>query len=187
MISRTLGPEFGGAIGTLFFFANVVGCALAISGCTEGLIENFGPAGYISHILVDGRWWRFLYCSMINTLILIICLIGASLFAKMSVLILGIVTVCLLSTYLSFLTQGEITVSNNLFIQFFIYYYKTHLFNFRFQYQKTIPDFLIQQHYILVYLLKRFKIIYIQIINLIIHQEIVKSILQLFSVCCSQE
>lgn len=113
MISRTLGPEFGGAIGTLFFFANVVGSALAITGCAEGIVENLGPGGYYggeNGIINDGRWWRFLYCTLINTLMLIVCLIGASLLAKTYVLILGIVVVCLISTFVSFLTQSRIEV-----------------------------------------------------------------------------
>lgn len=114
MISRTLGLEFGGSIGTLFFLANVVGCAMAISGCVEGIMNNFGPGGYFSGeagFLPDGSWWRFLFCTLINTSMLLVCLIGASLFAKTSVLILGIVTVCLLATYISFLAEGPKTVS----------------------------------------------------------------------------
>lgn len=104
MISRTLGPEFGGAIGTLFFLANIVGCGLAITGCTEGLLQNFGPGGYlVQGFLEEGRWHRFLYCSIINTLILLIVLFGAAIFAKTSASILAIVVICLLSTYFSFI------------------------------------------------------------------------------------
>lgn len=108
MISRTLGPEFGGSIGTLFFLANVVGCAMAITGCAEGIIENFGPGG--GDFIPEGPMWKFLYCSLINTLMLVVCLIGAAMFAKTSVIILGIVCVCLISTYISFLAKGETTV-----------------------------------------------------------------------------
>lgn len=112
MISRTLGSEFGGSIGTFFFLANVVGCGLAITGCVEGLIENFGPAGYLlgegSTGLPDGQWWRFGYCTMINTCILVVVLIGAAMFAKTSVTILGVVIICLLTTYISFITKGPI-------------------------------------------------------------------------------
>lgn len=111
MISRTLGPEFGGSIGTLFFFANVVSSALCIYGCVEGLIENFGPSGYLKEGLIsDGRWWEFFYCSLINTLNLLVCLIGAGLFAKTSVFILTIVVTCLGITMFSFLYQGPIKV-----------------------------------------------------------------------------
>lgn len=113
MISRTLGPEFGGAIGTLFFFANIVGSALAISGCVEGILNNLGPNspyGGTLGIINVGAWWPFLYCTLVNTLMLVVCLVGASLFAKTNVLILGVVIGCLVSTFMSFLLKERTEV-----------------------------------------------------------------------------
>ncbi|KAJ8680321.1 hypothetical protein QAD02_016108 [Eretmocerus hayati] len=114
MISRTLGPEFGGSIGTLFFMANIVSSALCISGCAEGLIENFGPSGYLvgkSALIPDGDWWRFLYRSILNTANLVVCLIGAAMFAKTSVAILAIVCISLGSVFISFIYMGEMPIA----------------------------------------------------------------------------
>ncbi|XP_053618774.1 solute carrier family 12 member 9 isoform X2 [Plodia interpunctella] len=105
MISRTLGPEFGGAIGTLFFFANVVSSALCISACTEALVENFGTNGYLVGVhegIPDGWWYRFLYRSTLNAVGLAVSLAGASLFARTSLAIWVTMLVCLSSAFLSF-------------------------------------------------------------------------------------
>nr|CAD7196185.1 unnamed protein product [Timema douglasi] len=62
--------------------------------------------GYlVTGALPDGQWWRFLYCSLLNFLSLLVCLIGATMFAKTSVVILAIVCMCLLSAIISFLIE----------------------------------------------------------------------------------
>lgn len=45
MISRSLGPEFGGSIGLIFALANAVACAMYVVGFCESmldLLKSFG-------------------------------------------------------------------------------------------------------------------------------------------------
>ena len=102
MISRTLGPEFGGSVGTLFYFANVVSCALYLAASTEGLVNNFGPHGSIMEIIPSGFWWNFAYATTFNGFNLLICIIGAKWFGRTTVLILAAVIGCTTMTLISF-------------------------------------------------------------------------------------
>lgn len=61
--------------------------------------------------LPDGRWWRFLYCTLINVISLVVCLIGAGMFAKTSVVVLGVVCISLLSVIISFCIQSPMEVN----------------------------------------------------------------------------
>lgn len=42
MISRSLGPEFGGSIGLMFFFAKVFACGEYVLGLVEAMLDVFG-------------------------------------------------------------------------------------------------------------------------------------------------
>jgi len=80
MISRTVGPEFGGGIGVLFFVANVFSCALYVSGFTEAVSNMTG--------ITDSYGGKFLHCVFISVVILFLCLLGAEVFARTAVLAL---------------------------------------------------------------------------------------------------
>lgn len=88
MISRSLGPEFGGSVGVIFYIGQVLNAALNIAGFAVPLLSNFGRTdGAIAKILPDSAQWGFFYQTLLLWICLIICAVGPSLFARSSKLL----------------------------------------------------------------------------------------------------
>ncbi|CAI7995534.1 Solute carrier family 12 member 9 [Geodia barretti] len=100
MISRALGPEFGGSVGVIFFVANIFASASYIIGFVEALVNNLGVGGSLLHgnegIPVN-YWYNVLYGTGVLLFCLIVCLVGASLFAKTTFIIFCFVMLSLFS------------------------------------------------------------------------------------------
>lgn len=96
MISRSLGPEFGGAIGIIFFFANIFACGLYVAGFVEALTQNIPqlPSTY-------GATYGL--SSAVLALCLIVCMIGAGAFSKASFVIFLVVMISTFSCTINFL------------------------------------------------------------------------------------
>uniref|UniRef100_A0A8C8A162 Solute carrier family 12 member 9 n=1 Tax=Oryzias sinensis TaxID=183150 RepID=A0A8C8A162_9TELE len=106
MISRSLGPEFGGSIGLMFFLAKVFACGEYVLGLVEALLDVFGmdtesSASVGVRVLPQGYWYTILYSSVVLLLCLIICLVGAHIYSRTAFVILLVVTVSLLSIFIS--------------------------------------------------------------------------------------
>ncbi|CAB3989377.1 solute carrier family 12 member 9-like [Paramuricea clavata] len=124
MISRALGPEFGGSIGVIFYVANIVSSGLYLIGFSEAVIGAFGRhTGALTHGdggIPTGDWYGFLYRSMALLFNLLICLVGAGMFAKTTFFILLGVIISLCSSFVSFFIHkkkyfSEIPAENTLF------------------------------------------------------------------------
>uniref|UniRef100_A0A8C4EY61 Zgc:153039 n=1 Tax=Dicentrarchus labrax TaxID=13489 RepID=A0A8C4EY61_DICLA len=112
MISRALGPEFGGSIGIMFFFANVCGCALFVLGLVEAIVATFGvpEATTAYQVLPSGYWWSLLYGTGVALLCLLVCLVGAHIYAKATFLIFLVVMFVLGTIFVSFFAVPPRTV-----------------------------------------------------------------------------
>ncbi len=89
LISRSLGPEFGGAIGLLFFAAQALSVALYVIGFTEALVQYL-PDG-TSPVLV---------ATLTNIAVFACVAVGAGWTIKIQFVILATVIVSLVSFYL---------------------------------------------------------------------------------------
>ncbi|KAJ2807392.1 hypothetical protein H4R20_001308 [Coemansia guatemalensis] len=85
MLSRSLGPEFGGSIGLMFYAGTLLNAVLNTVAFVEPLLNNFGQvAGDVWHIFPEGTNWHILYSAILFTLCTVVCLTGAQMFAKAS-------------------------------------------------------------------------------------------------------
>jgi solute carrier family 12 (potassium/chloride transporters), member 9 len=94
LISRSLGPEFGGSIGVLFYLSQVMNTALNVVGLIDCLKLNleFIPGGFWQGYLMET-------CALVFCTVL--CLAGSGIFAKASNALLVILFISILSIPLS--------------------------------------------------------------------------------------
>ncbi|XP_032514498.1 bumetanide-sensitive sodium-(potassium)-chloride cotransporter [Danaus plexippus] len=84
MISRSLGPEFGGSIGLIFSMANAVACAMYVVGFAESLITLIPETAY----MVDKNWDQAIYGCITIVLLTGIVMVGMEWEAKAQIVLL---------------------------------------------------------------------------------------------------
>ncbi|KAF5300126.1 hypothetical protein FQR65_LT09216 [Abscondita terminalis] len=94
MISRSLGPEFGGSIGLIFSLANAVACAMYVVGFCESmgdLLDSFGLK------IIDGGVHDIRIIGSVTILLLtIIVVVGMEWEAKAQLVLLAILLIAIL-------------------------------------------------------------------------------------------
>lgn len=86
MISRSLGPEFGGSIGLIFSMANAVACAMYVVGFGESLITLIPEHAY----MVSKSWDQAIYGCITIVLLTGIVIVGLEWEAKAQIVLLFI-------------------------------------------------------------------------------------------------
>ncbi|KAL3472210.1 amino acid permease-domain-containing protein [Aspergillus californicus] len=106
LISRSLGPEFGGSIGIVFYLGSVLNTGMNAVGLIDCFTQNFGSeTGTWSNFLEEGFWWQYLWGTIILVLCTGICLAGSSIFARASNGLLIILLMATISIPLSILVM----------------------------------------------------------------------------------
>lgn len=97
LISRSLGPEFGGSIGLVFYLGTVFNTGMNAVGLVDCFTQNFGiHSGSWANFLQEGFWWQYLWGTVILVFCTGICLAGSSIFARASN---GLLIILLVATF----------------------------------------------------------------------------------------
>lgn len=110
LISRSLGPEFGGSIGIVFYLGFVLNTGLNAVGLVACFVQNFGSKnGSWANWLPDGFWSQYIWATVVLIVCTAICLAGSGLFARCSNALLVVVLVATFSIPVSTLMQPPFT------------------------------------------------------------------------------
>lgn len=97
LISRSLGPEFGGSIGIVFYLGMVFNTALNAVGLIDCFIDNFGTIeGSWARWMYQGFAWQYLWATIVLIACTAICLAGSGIFARCSN---GLLVLLLIATF----------------------------------------------------------------------------------------
>ncbi|KAF4976064.1 hypothetical protein FZEAL_7242 [Fusarium zealandicum] len=91
MISRSLGPEFGGSIGILFYLAQVLNASMNVVGLIDCLRLNLGPA------FPQGYWTGYGLETAALLLCTGLCFLGSATFSRASNALLAILSLAIIS------------------------------------------------------------------------------------------
>jgi solute carrier family 12 (potassium/chloride transporters), member 9 len=106
LISRSLGPEFGGAIGMVSYMGFVFNTGMNAVGLVDCLIYNFGTkSGNWANTMPEGDWWQYLWSTIVVMLCVLICLAGSALFARVSNGLLLVLLIAIISIPISALVR----------------------------------------------------------------------------------
>ena len=114
MISRCLGPEFGGSIGLVFFLGQVFNSGMNAVGIVEPILYNLGvsttgvkeSAGVLWPLLPRGEWFEFLYATIILFICLSIAIVGSQTVSRAGSLLFFILFASIISIPISTLTKN---------------------------------------------------------------------------------
>ncbi|KAF3920696.1 hypothetical protein ABW21_db0209388 [Orbilia brochopaga] len=114
LISRSLGPEFGGSIGIVFYLGYVLNTGMNAVGLIDCFMNNYGAESEGGGAFPDSFWWRYLYATAVLVFCTLICLLGSGIFAKASNLLLIILLVATYSIPFSTFFMKPIYSDNKL-------------------------------------------------------------------------
>ncbi|KAJ3106964.1 hypothetical protein HDU97_005245 [Phlyctochytrium planicorne] len=103
MISRSLGKEFGGSVGILFYLGNCVGCAMYILGIVEIMMTNVAPQWSFKNTANDGR----VYGTAILMVVSLVVATGFEVFQHIALLFFGAVVLAVVSSLVGLLSSNR--------------------------------------------------------------------------------